>query len=215
MTGDKHLDLRHVREEYMRESLDEAQVRADPLDQFRLWFDEAVSAAVPMVNAMTLATATLDGRPSARIVLLKTVDHGFVFYTAYDSRKGRELAANPHAALLVYWVDLEREVRVEGRIEKTSDADSAAYFDSRPLGSRLAALSSRQSEVVSGREELERRYAQTEQRYGDKPVRPPEWGGYRLIANAVEFWQGRPNRLHDRVLYTRGHDSWRISRLAP
>jgi pyridoxamine 5'-phosphate oxidase len=170
-----------------------------------------------MVNAMTLATMASDGGPSARMVLLKGLDErGFVFYTDYDSRKGRELAANPRAALLFYWIELEREVRVEGLTEKTSAAESDEYFASRPLGSRLAALASRQSSVVADRQSLEKDYAEIERRHGDAPPRPSTWGGYRLVPDSIEFWQGRPNRLHDRLLYTKSRDgSWKIARLAP
>jgi pyridoxamine 5'-phosphate oxidase len=215
MSAGSTLDLAHVREEYMRERLDENAVVADPLQQFRKWFDEAVQAQLPMVNAMTLATADAAGHPSARIVLLKAVDHGFVFYTDYSSRKGRELSANPRAALLLYWIELEREVRIEGVIEKTSGRESDEYFASRPLGSRIAALASPQSEPVRDRQELEARYASAEQRHGDAPPRPATWGGYRVLPRSVEFWQGRASRLHDRLLYTRGEGGWEIVRLAP
>ena len=206
-----------LREEYMRERLDEADVAADPIVQFRAWFDEAVRAELPMVNAMTLATAGDDGRPSARMVLLKGLDErGFVFYTDYESRKGRELDANPQASLLFYWIELEREVRIEGPVEKTTDAESDAYFASRPLGSRLAAVTSRQSSVVPSRHALEHEYASVEARYRDAPPRPPAWGGYRVVPESVELWQGRPNRLHDRLLYRKGENgSWTILRLAP
>jgi len=211
------VDLAGLRQEYMRESLDVGDVDRDPVVQFRKWFDEAVSARLPMVNAMTLATTSTDCRPSARVVLLKGLDdRGFVFYTDYDSRKGRELAANPRAALLFYWIELEREVRVEGRVEKTSAHESDEYFATRPVGSRLAALASRQSSVVADRQALERGYADVQQRHGDTPPRPSAWGGYRVIPEAIEFWQGRPNRLHDRLLYTKGADgAWEIVRLAP
>jgi len=201
----------------MRERLDESGLAREPLAQFRRWFDEAVQGALPMVNAMTLATASTDGQPSARIVLLKGIDErGLVFYTDYDSRKGRELSANSRAALLLYWIELEREVRIEGIVERTSAAESDEYFASRPVGSRLAAnASAPQSAVLDGREALEQRYREVEQRYGDAPPRPPSWGGYRLLPHAVEFWQGRPNRLHDRLLYTKDAEGWNIVRLAP
>ncbi|MGZ8268596.1 MAG: pyridoxamine 5'-phosphate oxidase, partial [Burkholderiales bacterium] len=164
-----------------------------------------------------LATASADCRPSARVVLLKGLDDGgFVFYTDYDSRKGRELTANPHAALLVYWTLLEREVRVEGWVEKTSASESDDYFATRPLGSRIAALASAQSSIVEGRDVLERAYWEAEERYGDAPPRPPAWGGYRIVAERIEFWQGRENRLHDRLLYRKNAGGeWRIVRLAP
>jgi pyridoxamine 5'-phosphate oxidase len=170
-----------------------------------------------MLNAMTLATASATGRPAARMVLLKGADaRGFVFYTDYQSRKARELAGNSHAALLFYWIELEREVRIEGTVEKTSLAETEAYFSSRPLGSRLAALSSIQSSVIPGRAALERRYTELERAHGDAPPCPPTWGGYRVIPDAIEFWQGRANRLHDRLLYTKSPDgTWTIARLSP
>lgn len=211
------MNLAHLRQEYMRESLDEKDVARDPITQFNRWFDEAVKARMPIVNAMTLATVSATGRPAARIVLLKGVDHaGFVFYTNYDSRKGREITANPHAALLFHWAELEREVRIEGRVEKVPAAESDEYFDGRPLGSRHAAIASSQSAVVANRAVLEARFAEAEKHYGNAPLRPQYWGGYRVVHEAVEFWQGRSNRLHDRILYRRQHDgSWTIARLAP
>lgn len=211
------MNLAHLRQEYMRESLDEQDVARDPITQFNRWFDEAVKARMPIVNAMTLATVSATGRPAARIVLLKGVDHaGFVFYTNYDSRKGREITANPHAALLFHWAELEREVRIEGRVEKVPAAESDEYFDGRPLGSRHAAIASPQSAVVTNRAVLEARFAEAEKHHGNAPLRPQYWGGYRVVHEAVEFWQGRSNRLHDRILYRRQHDgSWTIARLAP
>jgi pyridoxamine 5'-phosphate oxidase len=211
------VDLAGIRQEYMRESLDEHAIAPDPFSQFAGWFDEAVRAELPMVNAMTLATASADLQPSARIVLLKGADpRGFVFYTHYDSRKGQELAENPRAALLFYWIELEREVRIEGTVEKTSPAESDEYFASRPLGSRVAANASHQSSVVADRQALEAQFLEVHRRYGEEPPRPAEWGGYRLMPASFEFWQGRPNRLHDRLLYTRApNGAWRIVRLAP
>ena len=211
------VDVSALRQEYMRARLDETDVEADPIVQFRQWFDEAVQARLPMVNAMTLATASAQSEPSARIVLLKGVDQrGFVFYTDYESRKGRELAANPRAALLFYWIELEREVRIEGVTEQTSLLESDEYFATRPGGSRIAANASRQSSIVPDRQALERRYAEIERLYGDRAARPASWGGYRVIPDAIEFWQGRANRLHDRLLYTRSDDgTWRLARLAP
>ncbi len=210
------MNVADLRQEYMHSRLDEHQVAGDPLRQFDLWFQEAVRAQMPLVNAMTLATVSRAGRPAARIVLLKGIDgRGFVFYTNYRSRKGRELGANPAAALLFHWNELEREVRIDGVVERVSDEEADAYFASRPLGSRFAAIASPQSEVVADRAALEARFAETELRYGSDPPRPLHWGGYRVIPDAVEFWQGRPNRLHDRVLYSRRADGWTTCRLAP
>jgi pyridoxamine 5'-phosphate oxidase len=209
------MNIADLRQEYMRARLDETEVARDPFEQFNRWFDEAIKAEHPMLNAMTLATVSAEGRPSARIVLLKGVDNGgFVFFTNYKSRKGRELTANPAAALVLYWSELEREVRIDGRIKKVSAAESDAYFASRPLGSRHAAIASPQSETVADRAALEARFAEAA-KSGDQPPRPAHWGGYRLIPDEIEFWQGRPNRLHDRVLYTRKSRSWTITRLAP
>jgi len=205
-----------MRNEYRRASLDEADAAADPLTQFQHWFDEAVRAELPTPNAMTLATVAADGTPGARIVPLKGADQrGFVFYTNYQSRKGRELAANPRAVLVFHWIELEREVRIEGEVEKTGAAEPDDYFSSRPLGSRHAAIASPQSTVVANRAVLETRFAEVAKSQGDAPVRPAHWGGYVLQPAKVEFWQGRPNRLHDRLLYTLAGERWTISRLAP
>lgn len=210
------MNIASLRRDYMGESLNETDVDADPFAQFQRWFDEALRAELPMANAMTLATAGADGAPSARIVLLKGIDHdGFVFYTNYLSRKGRELAANPRAALLFHWTDLEREVRIEGGVEKVSAAESDEYFASRPLGSRHAAIASPQSETVASRADLEARFAAAAAMHGETAPRPPHWGGYRVKPVSVEFWQGRPSRLHDRLLYTRQGDRWTLARLAP
>ena len=210
------MSIAALRREYMGESLNEADLAADPFTQFQHWFDEALRAEISTPNAMTLATAAADGSPSARIVLLKGIDHnGFVFYTNYQSRKGRELAANPRAALVFHWTDLEREVRVEGMVERVSAAESDEYFASRPLPSRHAAIASPQSEVVASRALLERKFAEAADNHGGEPGRPAHWGGYRLKPVAVEFWQGRPSRLHDRLLYTLAADRWTIRRLAP
>lgn len=210
------MSIAALRRDYMGESLNEADLAADPFTQFQRWFDEALRAELPMPNAMTLATAGADGTPSARIVLLKGIDHdGFVFYTNYLSRKGRELAANPRAALVFHWTDLEREVRIEGGVEKVTAAESDEYFTSRPLPSRHAAIASPQSEVVASRAELEARFAAAETAHGDAAPRPVHWGGYRVKPASVEFWQGRPSRLHDRLLYTLQDGHWNICRLAP
>ncbi len=209
------LDLSRVRQEYMREGLDEKEVLADPLAQFAVWFAEAVKAEVPLPNAMSLATVAPDRKPSSRIVLLKGVDHGgFVFYTNTASRKGREIAANAHASLLFGWLQLERQVRIDGMLTPVSAAESDAYFASRPLGSRHAAIASPQSDVVADRAALEALYQQAKSS-GENPPRPPHWGGYRLMPEEIEFWQGRENRLHDRVLYRKTVQGWRVARLAP
>ncbi|EKS9796923.1 MULTISPECIES: pyridoxamine 5'-phosphate oxidase [Burkholderia] len=211
--------LADLRINYSRASLDEADVAHDPFAQFDRWFKEALAAKLPEPNTMTLATVGADGRPSARIVLIKGVDErGFVFFTNYESRKGRDLAAHPQAALLFYWIELERQVRIEGRIEKTSAEESDRYFASRPLGSRIGAWASEQSAVIDSRATLEAQEKAASERYGDNPPRPPHWGGYRLVPDSIEFWQGRPSRLHDRLLYTRDAGTstgWSISRLSP
>jgi pyridoxamine 5'-phosphate oxidase len=211
-------DLTGLRNEYVAHGLRRADLHPDPFHQFGAWFAAALAADIRDVNAMSLATATPAGKPSVRIVLLKGFDeHGFAFFTNYDSEKGRELEANPHAALVFYWVQLERQVRISGTVEKTSREDSAAYFHSRPVGSRLGAWASKQSEVVDARQVLDARLTEMTERYenGDVPL-PPHWGGYRVKPDKFEFWQGRPNRMHDRFRYLRRADgSWQIDRLAP
>jgi pyridoxamine 5'-phosphate oxidase len=210
------LSIAALRRDYRGESLNESDLAADPFTQFQRWFDEALRAELPMPNAMTLATAGADGSPSARIVLLKGFDaEGFVFYTNYLSRKGRELAANPRAALVFHWTDLEREVRIEGGVEKVTAAESDEYFASRPLPSRHAAIASPQSEVVASRAVLEADFAAAGAAHGDTAPRPAHWGGYRVKPASVEFWQGRPSRLHDRLLYTLQDGHWLLCRLAP
>jgi len=202
----------------MRAGLAEADMHSDPLTQFERWFDDAQAAGVPLANAMTLATASSSGVPSARVVLLKGVeDGGFVFYTNYLSRKGRELAARPWASVVFLWSELERQVRVEGRVEKVPPEVSDAYFDSRPLGARLSAWASVQSEAVRDRTTLEHAFAAVQAKYGEHPPRPPNWGGYRLMPDTLEFWQGRADRLHDRLCYRRtaAGTGWTLERLAP
>jgi pyridoxamine 5'-phosphate oxidase len=190
---------------------------SEPLERFRAWFREAEEAGVEFPEVMTLATATADGAPSARMILLKGVDEdGFVFYTGYGSRKAEELASNPRAALVLYWQPLGRQVRVEGDVERVSEAESAAYFASRPRGSQLAAWASQQSRPLESRDELEQRYAKLEREYEGREVPlPPHWGGFRLRPDAIEFWQHRDNRLHDRVRYTRAREGWDAQVLSP
>jgi len=198
--------------------LDEATVDPDPIKQFRLWFDAAVASGSRLPESMTLATSTPEGKPSARVVLLKSVDvQGFVFYTNYRSAKARELDENPHAALVFYWVGLDRQVRVEGTVSRVSAEESDQYFQTRPRESQLGALASPQSEVIESREVLEERLSALEKEYGDREVsRPSHWGGYRLKPKRIEFWENRPGRLHDRIVYDLQADgSWTIARLAP
>lgn len=211
------MSIAGIRKDYTQASLSESDVLADPITQFSKWFDEAIMAQVPEPNAMSLATVGTDQRPSSRIVLIKGFDQsGFVWYTNYASRKGLALQENPFAALLFHWVELERQVRIEGRVEQVSAAESDAYFNSRPLGSRVAAIASAQSAPIADRETLERCYDAAEEAHGCQPVRPPHWGGYRLIPEHMEFWQGRRSRLHDRIAYTlQPEGRWVRQRLQP
>jgi pyridoxamine 5'-phosphate oxidase len=209
--------LEQLRQEYSGHTLDEKSVHKDPLIQFEQWFEEATDAGIPEVNAMTLATCGIDFKPSARIVLLKGLESdNFVFYTNYNSRKGKELLWNPYAALLFFWNELHRQVRIEGRIEKLSAQESDAYFASRPESSKLGAWVSPQSEVIGSREVLDKKMVELEKEQTGKEIkRPLHWGGYKVIPVTIEFWQGRTSRLHDRLLFTRINDSWKLERLAP
>jgi pyridoxamine 5'-phosphate oxidase len=209
-------DLAELRKDYSLKSLEEKDAARDPLQQFGLWMVEAIHAQVPEPTAMSLSTVDKHNRPAGRIVLLKGVDpRGFVFYTNYESRKGRELAANPFAALTFLWKELERQVRIEGKVEKVTELESSAYFETRPLGSRIGAWASPQSQPIESRQWLENRWSEFTNQYGESPPRPPHWGGYRVLPEYIEFWQGRRSRLHDRIAYTRLGNSWEIARLAP
>ena len=214
------LSIADLRQNYSLEGLKETDVNSNPIQQFALWFHQAVDAELLEPNAMTLATATPDGKPTARIVLLKGFsDRGFVFYTNYDSLKGKQLIANPYAALVFLWDKLERQVRIEGTVEKLSPEESDEYFYSRPKASQLGAWASAQSETIANRKVLEQKLADLESKYADndtKIPRPPHWGGFRVIPQQIEFWQGRPSRLHDRLVYCLQDDgSWEIERLSP
>lgn len=209
--------LAALRQSYTKADLTEATIRPDPTDQFDDWFQQALAAGVPEPNAMTLATATADGFPSARIVLLKSFDRkGYVFYTNYTSRKAEELAGNPRAALLFFWPELERQVRIEGRVEKVTTAESVKYFLSRPYGSQIGAWVSPQSSVITTRSLLEQKWDDMKRKFQEGKVPLPDfWGGYRVIPSSVEFWQGRPNRLHDRLRFRQSDGQWILERLAP
>ncbi|HEV2836352.1 MAG TPA: pyridoxamine 5'-phosphate oxidase [Pyrinomonadaceae bacterium] len=202
----------------MTEGLDENRIERDPIKQFQLWFDDAVAAKLPLPEAMSLATVTPDGRPTARMVLLKQVDaEGFVFYTNYQSAKAKQLEINPYAALVFYWPQLERQVRIEGKVSRTSAEESSAYFKTRPRESQIGAWASPQSEVILAREVLEQRARELAEQYCDREIDcPSHWGGYRLKPDRIEFWKGRVGRLHDRMLYELQPDgAWSIKRLAP
>jgi pyridoxamine 5'-phosphate oxidase len=210
------MDIADLRKSYERDELDETASAADPLQQFGTWLEQALSAQLPEPNAMTLATVGTDGRPSTRIVLIKGYDaRGIVWYTNYASRKGRELATHPFAALQFHWVELERVVRIEGRVQKAGEDESDAYYASRPLDSRLGAWASPQSEVIGSRTVLVAAAAKAALTHGLNPPRPPHWGGYRLVPDRWEFWQGRKSRLHDRLRYRLEGGAWVRERLAP
>lgn len=207
-----------IRKDYQLQTLSEQEVSPDPIQQFTKWWEEAVQSEIDEVNAFTLATSSLQGKPSARIVLLKGYDkRGFVFFTNYESAKGNELAKNPQASMVFFWKELQRQVRIEGSIEKVTPGESDEYFSSRPAGSRIGAWASPQSKIITNRTEIEKNAEKYQAQYADGNIpRPPYWGGYRLKPLQIEFWQGRANRLHDRIQYTVQKDnSWKIERLAP
>ena len=213
------MKIADLRQDYRRQSLNIEDVAADPIAQFKKWFDEVLQAQILEPNAMTLATATADGKPSARVVLLKDVDNqGFTFFTNYESRKGEQISANPYAALCFCWLELERQIRIEGSIERIEEDKSDAYFHSRPVGSRIGAWTSPQSQVIENRTFLENREAALKTQFdteGGHVSRPKHWGGYILKPTMIEFWQGRSSRLHDRIRYVFENNGWAIERLAP
>ena len=209
--------ISHLRKDYSLKALSETDVKSNPLEQFDTWWNEAIQSQIDEVNAMTLATATAEGVPSARIVLLKEYnDKGFVFFTNYESAKGQELAENPRASLLFFWKELERQVRITGLVEKITEQESDAYFYSRPLGSRIGAIASAQSSVIANRNILEEKVKLLEKKGEAEIKRPAHWGGYRVKPVIIEFWQGRPSRLHDRIQYTlEENGAWKVERLSP
>lgn len=214
---DLRLYINSLRHDFAKQTLDESDVNADPILQFEKWFKEAVDTHVNEPNAMTVSTATKEGKPSARILLLRNFNEdGFVFYTNYASRKGIEILDNPNCALLFFWPELERQVRIEGILQKQTDAESDLYFKTRPRGSKLGAWTSEQSKVIISRDVLDKEYETLSVKYpGEDIPRPPFWGGFLLKPISIEFWQGRPSRLHDRILYTKEKNNWKIERLAP
>ena len=211
-------NIANLRQDYTLQGLSETEIDSNPFAQFEEWFSQALNADILEPNAMMVATTTPEGKPSARMVLLKDFDErGFVFYTNYNSHKAQELAENPQAALVFWWAELQRQIRISGRVEKVSASESDKYFYSRPLDSRLGAWASNQSEVIESREVLEQQLEELKEKYQDRDIpRPPHWGGIRVIPTEIEFWQGRSSRLHDRLLYTKDvDDSWKIERLSP
>ena len=209
-------DLKNMRLSYEQDQLLESSINENPFRQFKIWFDRVVESKIIEPNAMTLATVSKSGSPSARIVLLKEFNEtGFTFFTNYLSRKGKDLSENPNAAILFWWKEFERQVRIEGKIEKISKEESEKYFSVRPLKSRYGALSSNQSDIVENREVLEKRFAELGTRFGENPPMPENWGGYKLVPNKFEFWQGRESRLHDRIVYEKINNDWKIYRLQP
>ncbi len=211
------MSIADLRRDYTQATLSEHEVDPNPIQQFASWFEQTLASEIPEPNAMSLATVGANGRPSSRIVLLKDFDErGFTWYTNYDSRKGLDLASHPYAALTFHWVELERQVRIEGKVERVAEADSDAYFQIRPIKSRLGAIASAQSQPIDSRDLLEQKFDQAEAQYGEAPPRPAHWGGYRLKPDWIEFWQGRRSRLHDRVVYTRdATGQWSRQRLQP
>ena len=212
-----YMSISSIRKDYQLQSLSEKDVKQDPFAQFTQWWDEAVASEIIEVNAMTLSTVTAEGRPSARIVLLKGFDtNGFVFFTNYESNKGQQLTANPFASLVFFWKELERQVRIEGTVVKVSDQESDDYFHSRPQGSQLGAIASPQSRIIEGRSIIEKNLESLQEKYqGSVIPRPSHWGGYRVVPDTIEFWQGRSSRLHDRIKYIKEVSAWKIVRLAP
>ena len=211
------MSISSIRKDYQLQSLSESDVKQNPIEQFGKWWDEAVSSEIDEVNAMTLATVNAEGRPSARIVLLKGFDEkGFVFYTNYESNKGEQLSVNPYASLVFFWKELERQVRIEGTCEKVSEQESDDYFHSRPIGSQLGACASPQSSIIESRSVIENNLEKLQDQYKDIEIpRPAHWGGFRVVPHAIEFWQGRSSRLHDRIKFLKENQSWKIVRLAP
>jgi|ERR1019366_4738266 pyridoxamine 5'-phosphate oxidase len=214
---DLRLYINSLRHDFSKQKLNESDVNDNPILQFEKWFKEAVDTHVNEPNAMSVSTATIDGKPSSRILLLRNFNEdGFVFYTNYTSRKGSEIVDNPHCALLFFWPELERQVRIEGTLQKQTAAESDIYFNTRPRGSKLGAWTSEQSKIIPSRDVLEQKYEKLSKKYADDNIpRPSYWGGFLLKPVSIEFWQGRPSRLHDRILYTLENNSWVINRLAP